>query len=143
MSQITENSNITLHFELSLDDGQIVDSTFDKAPAQFNYGDGSLLPAFEGALLGLEEGQKASFNMSPEKSFGMRNPSNIQRMSRNQFSIDIEEGMIVSFADVGKNELPGVISVIGEKDVEVDFNHPLAGRDLVFRVEILKIGNGE
>ncbi|MCZ2722464.1 peptidylprolyl isomerase [Marinomonas sp. 15G1-11] len=140
MNSITEKSSITLHFELSLNDGQIIDSTFDKAPAQFNYGDGSLLPSFEEMLLGLEPGQEATFNMSPENAFGMRNPNNIQNMPRSQFSIDIEEGMIVSFADVGKNELPGVISNIGENEVEVDFNHPLSGRDLVFRVQVIAVG---
>ncbi|WP_191601934.1 FKBP-type peptidyl-prolyl cis-trans isomerase [Marinomonas algicola] len=143
MSKITEQSDITLHFELALNDGQVVDSTFEKSPAQFSYGDGSLLPSFEEMLIGLEEGQEASFNMSPEKAFGMRNPNNIQRMPRSQFAIDIEEGMIVSFADVGKNELPGVIASIEDNEVEVDFNHPLSGRDLVFRVKVLKIGPSE
>lgn len=139
MNRVTENSRITLHFELALADGQIVDSTFDKSPAQFNYGDGNLLPSFEVCLLGLAAGDEGEFEMLPEKAFGVRNPNNIQRMARSQFAIDIEEGMIVSFADVGKNELPGVIAEIGDADVEVDFNHPLAGRTLTFKVKVLSV----
>ncbi|MBU2239899.1 MAG: FKBP-type peptidyl-prolyl cis-trans isomerase, partial [Gammaproteobacteria bacterium] len=117
MSVITAASRVTLHFELSLEDGQIVDSNFSRSPASFVFGDGSLLPDFESALLGMSVGQEASFIMSPEKAFGVHNESNIQRMPRSQFSMDLEEGMVVSFADMSKNELPGVIAEIGEKEV--------------------------
>ncbi|NLQ18709.1 peptidylprolyl isomerase [Marinomonas sp. M1K-6] len=139
MNVITAESRVTLHFELSLEDGQIVDSNFSQTPASFVFGDGSLLPDFEAALLGMSTGQEASYLMSPEKAFGVHNESNIQRMPRSQFSMDLEEGMVVSFADMSKNELPGVIAEIGEKEVLVDFNHPLAGRTLTFRVQIIAI----
>ena len=139
MNVITATSRVTLHFELSLEDGQIVDSNFSQAPASFVYGDGSLLPDFESALLGMSVGQEASFVMSPEKAFGAHNESNIQRMPRSQFSMDLEEGMVVSFADMSKNELPGVIAEIGDKEVVVDFNHPLAGRSLTFRTQIVAV----
>ncbi|MBJ7539575.1 FKBP-type peptidyl-prolyl cis-trans isomerase [Marinomonas transparens] len=139
MSLITASSQVTLHFELSLEDGQIVDSNFSQAPASFAFGDGSLLPAFEEALLGMQIDQQASFVMPPEKAFGVHNENNVQRIPRSQFDMDLEEGMVVSFADVSKNELPGVIAEIGEKEVLVDFNHPLAGRSLTFRVQIVAI----
>ena len=139
MSLVTKNSRVTLHFELSLEDGAIVDSNFSKAPASFVYGDGSLLPAFEDALLGMQVNQEASFSMPPEKAFGARNENNIQMIPRSQFAMDLEEGMVVSFADVGKNELPGVIAQIGEEQVQVDFNHPLAGRTLTFKAQIVAI----
>jgi FKBP-type peptidyl-prolyl cis-trans isomerase SlpA len=139
MSLITESSRVTLHFELSLEDGSVVDSNFSQAPASFVFGDGSLLPEFEKALLGMTAEQEATFVMSPEKAFGVHNESNIQRMPRSQFSMDLEEGMVVSFADMSKNELPGVIAEIGEKEVVVDFNHPLAGRSLTFKTRIVAI----
>ena len=139
MSLVTKNSRVTLHFELSLEDGAIVDSNFSKAPATFVFGDGSLLPAFEEALLGMQVNQEASFAMPPEKAFGARNENNIQMIPRSQFAMDLEEGMVVSFADVGKNELPGVIAEIGEEQVKVDFNHPLAGRTLTFRAQIVAL----
>ncbi|PYF78181.1 FKBP-type peptidyl-prolyl cis-trans isomerase SlpA [Marinomonas alcarazii] len=139
MNVITATSRVALHFELSLEDGQIVDSNFSKAPASFVFGDGSLLPDFEAALLGMSAGQEASFVMPPEKAFGAHNESNIQRMPRSQFSMDLEEGMVVSFADMSKNELPGVIAEIGEQEVIVDFNHPLAGRSLTFRAQIVDV----
>lgn len=136
---ISKTSQITLHFELALDDGQLVDSNFDKAPAEFKFGDGSLLEAFEDVLLGLKEGDEREFVMPPEKAFGQHNPNNVQLMPRSQFDMDLEEGMIVSFSDVGKNELPGVIALIGDDEVTVDFNHPLAGRTLTYRVKIVSV----
>ncbi|MFT6656401.1 MAG: FKBP-type peptidyl-prolyl cis-trans isomerase SlpA [Marinomonas primoryensis] len=139
MNLVKKSSRVTLHFELSLEDGQIVDSNFAQIPAGFVFGDGSLLPDFELALLGMSVGQEASYVMSPEKAFGAHNTNNLQRMPRSQFTMDLEEGMVVSFADMKKNELPGVIADIGEKEVVVDFNHPLAGRSLTFRVQIVAI----
>ncbi|GAA0837657.1 MULTISPECIES: FKBP-type peptidyl-prolyl cis-trans isomerase [Marinomonas] len=139
MNVITTNSQVTLHFELSLEDGQIVDSNFSHEPARFVFGDGNLLPAFEEVLLGMSVGQEGRFEMSPEQAFGARNESNIQRMPRSQFSMDIEEGMVVSFADASKNELPGVIAEISDNEVLVDFNHPLSGRTLTYRVQIVAV----
>lgn len=136
---INEQSRITLHFELALEDGQLVDSNFDGKPAQFVYGDGSLLPDFEAALLGMNAGDEACYEMTPEKAFGAHNPSNVQTLPRSSFGMDIEEGVVVSFADAAKNELPGVIKQIDDTQVEVDFNHPLAGHTLSYRVKIVAV----
>ncbi|POP53853.1 FKBP-type peptidyl-prolyl cis-trans isomerase [Zhongshania marina] len=140
-TSITEGSKISLHFSLSIVDGDEVDSTFGGKPATFVFGDGSLLPGVEAKLLGLTTGAKETFTLAPEDSFGQRNPANIQRFPRSQFGADmvLEEGLVISFADAARAELPGVVSEIGEDHVMVDFNHPLAGRNLAFRVEILSV----
>ena len=136
-------SRVTLHFSLSLEDGSVIDSNFDKSPATLNIGDGNLPRGFEEHLLGMSSGQQASFTVLPEKAFGQHNPSNIQRVKRKSFAADMElsEGLVVSFADANKGELPGVIQAIGEDEVTVDFNHPLAGKNLIFKVEIVTVEN--
>lgn len=139
MKAINKNSKVRLHFELALEDGQIVDSNFDKEPAEFNVGDGNLLASFEEVLMGLCIGDEKQFTMLPEQAFGQHNPSNVQHMAREQFAMDIENGMIVSFADAANNELPGVIAAISDDKVTVDFNHPLAGHTLSYRVKIVDI----
>ena len=138
---ITSNSQVTLHFSLTLNDGSVVDSTFDKQPATFVMGDGSLLPGFEKLLLGLQSGDKKSFVIKPEQGFGMPNPNNVQSFKRSQFAEDmpLKPGVIISFADAGKAELPGMVKEIFDDTVVVDFNHPLAGRDIQFQVEIIAI----
>ncbi|MEZ0154651.1 MAG: peptidylprolyl isomerase [Candidatus Reddybacter sp.] len=136
-------SRVTLHFSLSLDDGAVIDSNFEQTPATLSIGDGNLPLGFEEYLLGMTAGQQASFTVLPEKAFGQHNPSNLQQVKRNSFAADMQlsEGLVVSFADANRGELPGVIQGIGEDEVTVDFNHPLAGKTLTFKVEIVTVDN--
>ena len=139
--KIGENTLVTLHFSLSLNDGAIVDSTFDKQAAKFEYGDGQLPEGFQSYLEGMSAGDKGEWQVPPEKSFGMPNPNNQQIMKRKDFPADMElvEGLMVSFSDANKSELPGVVKAFDESEVTVDFNHPLAGETLSFKVEIIAV----
>lgn len=139
--RIGPGKRVTLHFSVLLMDGSIVDTTKDRAPATFTVGDGNLLPGFEQSVFGLKAGDKRSIVLEAENAFGPRNPDNIQNMRRGVFSRDmtLEPGVVVSFADKSKAELPGVIQSVTEDQVVVDFNHPLAGKDLTFQVEIINI----
>lgn len=139
--KVGENTKVTLHFSLSLTDGSVVDSTFDKAPASFEFGDGQLPDGFQSYLVGLVAGDKNEFMVPPEKSFGMPNPNNQQTMKRTDFPADMElvEGLMISFADANKSELPGVVKNFDDNEVVIDFNHPLAGETLKFVVEIQSV----
>ncbi len=143
MSEMTiePGRRVTLHFALKLADGAVVDSTFDKAPATFEIGDGNLPGGFEQALYGLQPGQRSTLRILPEQGFGQRNPNNIQKLARSSFAADmaLEPGLVVSFADPKQGELPGVVQSFDEDQVVVDFNHPLAGKELLFDVEILSV----
>lgn len=134
-------TRVTLHFRLSLEDGSEVDSTFEKSPPSFTVGDGQLMDGFEQKLRGLVAGQRERFTVSPEEGFGQPNPSNLQTFSREDFDpgMELKEGLVISFADASKAELPGVVKSIGDQEVVVDFNHPLAGRNILFEVEILAV----
>lgn len=132
---------ITLHFTVSLMDGTVMDSTRERKPATFVWGDGSLLPGFEKAILGLKPGDQRSVYLSPEQGFGERNPDNVQHFRDNTFdpSLELQPGTVVNFADASGAELPGVIMQVEGDWVSVDFNHPLAGRELTFSVEIIDV----
>lgn len=134
-------TQVTLHFSLKLDDGSTVDSNYDGEPATFDVGDGSLLPGFEESLFGLQAGDERTVIITPEKGFGAHNPANVQELPRSQFPADVEleEGLVLSFADAQQAELPGVVSSFDDKIVNVDFNHPLAGREIEFSVKILDV----
>ena len=141
---ITASSRVTLYFSLKLEDGSIIDSNFDKEPARFTMGDGSLLAGFEKKLLGLAAGQQQSFAILPEDGFGQPNPNNVQQFTRKDFAKDMElvEGMVISFADANQSELPGVVKSLVGDDVAVDFNHPLAGKTIQFDVNIVAVEQG-
>ncbi len=138
---IDSASKVTMHFSLELESGNLVESTFGKQPASFTIGDGSLLPGFEKPIMGLCAGDRQSFKISPVEGFGECNEQNIQMFKRSAFAKDIElaPGVVVSFSDASGAELPGVIKTLGDDEVEVDFNHPLAGKELTFTVEIINV----
>ena len=138
--RIGPDRQITMHFALKLESGDVVDSTFDKKPATFRFGDGNLLPGFENAIQGLKAGDKRSLEIAPENGFGQPNPANIQVMPRSQFTgMDLSEGLMVIFNDAANTELPGVVASFDDAQVTVDFNHPLAGKTLTFEVEVLEV----
>ena len=139
--KVGHGTHVTLHFALKLADGAVIDSTFDGEPAGFTVGDGNLPEGFEQALFGLQSGHKDTFVIRPEQGFGQVNPGNVQQIPRSQFTADVElvEGLMMSFADAQNAERPGVVKAFDEQVVTVDFNHPLAGRDVLFQVEIIDV----
>ena len=138
--RIAAATQVTLHFAIKLENGDVVDSTFDKQPATFKVGDGNLLPGFEQALYGLKAGDKRSLPIAPEQGFGQPNPQNVQVMPRSQFKdMELGEGLLVIFNDAANAELPGMVQSFDDNQVSVDFNHPLAGKTLSFEVEIIAV----
>ena len=135
---IGPGTEIRLKFVLMMASGELIDSTGDN-PATLRVGDGNLLPGFEQALFGLKSGSKRRLEIPFQKGFGPINSGNRQTLKKTAFSRELllEEGLV--FSDGSKSELPGVISRVLEDVVEVDFNHPLAGKDLLFEVEILEV----
>ena len=135
--RIGQNTEVTLHFALRLENGDTVDSTFDKDPATFKVGDGNLLPGFEAAIFGFKAGDKRTLHILPENAFGQPNPQNVQIIARSQFKdMELSEGLLVIFNDAANTELPGVVKAFDDDQVTIDFNHPLAGKTLAFEVEI-------
>jgi len=140
--QIEPSSKVTMYFSLALETGEIVDSNFDNEPATFILGDGNLLPGFEVPLVGLNVGDQSEFLISPENAFGQRNPENVQEITRDHFTEEtLQIGDVFSFQN-GEGDLPGVIIEIDADTAMVDFNHPLAGRNIVFKVDIVDVAPG-
>ena len=138
---INASSHLTLNFALHHANGATIDTTFDKAPAELTIGDGNLLAGFEACLIGLMVGDHKTFTVAPENGFGQHNPANLQTLKRHQFGPDmvLEQGLVVSFSDAANTELPGVVKTIDGDEVVMDFNHPLAGVELKFEVQIITV----
>ena len=137
--QIETGMSVTLHFSLVLEDGHIIDSNFESEPATFSVGDGNLLPGFESTLMGLVNGDEREFTIPPEQAFGQHNPQNVQAVERGNFDQEeLELGAMFSFQN-GDGELPGVIGDVDDNEVMIDFNHPLAGKNIICQVKIIDI----
>lgn len=134
---------VTLHFSIHLASGEEVDTTRRGKPAEFVVGDGNLPAGFEKALFGLRPGDDERIPIAPAAGFGLRKEENIRTLPRVDFpnAGDLEPGIMIAFAATGSTagELPGVVTSVSAETVVVDFNHPLAGRDLVFDVTILAV----
>ena len=140
MLEISSNTRVTLHFALRLNETEEVDSNFDGEPATFEVGDGNLIPGFEQAIFGMCAGDREVFRIAPEQGFGPYNEDNIQKLDIDEFDdMELSIGLMVIFSDQAMGEVPGVVLDYDSDWVTVDFNHPLAGKEVWFEVEIIDV----
>ena len=141
---IGPGSEVLMHFTLSLADGTVADSTDEGEPLQFVMGDGTLIEGLELVLYGLKKGDRQCLSIEPRDAFGFPDEENIHTMPRSEFpaEMQLEAGLIISFTTPSGEEVPGAIRELKDDEVVVDFNHPLAGNEIIFDVEILEIKPG-
>jgi len=142
MTQIQSDSSIVAHITMKLSDGSAADSTkVNNKPAVINMGDQSISPAFEAQLLGMSAGESKEFTLIAKDAFGEKSPDNIHYVDIAKFGGDTpaEIGSIVTFTQPGGVELPGMITDVSGGSVTVDFNHPLAGQDVTFVIDVVEI----
>lgn len=141
-TRIEHGCGVQLHFKVALENGVEIDSTFERPePVSLSIGDGNLLEGFEKTLMGLRAGDKRTAHLSPDEAFGQWKKDNVQTFDKTLFEVDgiPAVGTMMEFEDKGKNTLPGVVSEVTADTVVVDFNHPLAGKNVVFTVEVFKV----
>lgn len=138
---IEPGRRVSLHYTLALKDGTIVDSTDGAVPATFVIGSGELVALLEQRLLGLSPGERRRFELSAEETRAPLRQEAVQRIARADFppGLEINPGEVFGFQTPDGQEVPGQVLSVTEDEVTVDFSHPLAGRDLVFDVEILAV----
>lgn len=138
--RIDEHSTVDLHFSVALENGVELDNTRIRAePVSLTMGDGNLLPGFENALLGLRAGDRRTVHLPPEDAFGEWNPDNLQTFDTVKFADRPEVDQMIEFEDKAKTTLAGVVKSVNDDVTEIDFNHPLAGRNVIFEVEIMRV----
>ena len=140
LNAITPNSQVTLHYRISLEDDTIADDTWeDNSPLTFTIGDGTMLPKLEELLIGMDEGVEESLLLSPEQAFGHPDSENVHRLDLADFDTAPEAGQIIGFTTPNDEEIPGMVIAVEDNKVIVNFNHPFAGHTLKFDIQILKV----
>mgnify|MGYP003538103128 FL=1 len=138
--RIQAGSKVELHFSVSIENGIEIDNTRGRdEPVSLVIGDGNLLEGFEKALFGLRAGDRRTVHLPPEDAFGQWNPENIQIFDTVKFEQRPIIGHMIEFEDKAKASLFGVVKSVNEDTTEIDFNHPLAGKNISFEVEIFKV----
>ncbi len=143
--RVSETAYLTLHYRLTSMAGEDIISTFQDTPATLQLGQGQLAPPLEACLLGLPEGAHEVFELAPEQAFGPRNPELVRRVSRATLAENSAPdenyavGDLVNFAAPGGGRFAGVLLEINDNDALFDFNHPLAGQQVKFEVQIIGV----
>ena len=133
-----------MHYRLALEDGSVVDSTWDDdEPIAFSIGDGTMAAGLDDALLGLKSGEHVTLHLGADQAFGEKDTANIHAMPREEFDpqMPLEPGVVIGFSLPNGEELPGMVLEVEDDSVLVDFNHPLSGHTIMFEVLILSIEN--
>ena len=148
ISRVAAGSHVTLHYRIAVQlDGNEheVVSTFDARPATVQIGAGQFSEALEHRLIGLEEGQEASFDLAAADAFGHRNAELVQTLARSTFDANADPGVeyvpgdVVEFSAPDGLRFSGVLKQQGNDRVVVDFNHPLAGLPVRFSVRVIGV----
>tara|TARA_R100001369_G_scaffold20091_3_gene36995 strand:+ start:76932 stop:77360 length:429 start_codon:yes stop_codon:yes gene_type:complete len=141
MSQVKKNDTVKVHYTGKLADGQIFDSSEGKDPIEFTLGEGQLIPGFENGLIDMKLNEKKTINISKEEAYGEPREELIQEVEKSQLPPEIapEVGMgLVSKGPDGR-EMNLLVAEVKENTIVVDGNHPLAGKDLIFDLEVVEI----
>lgn len=145
MATVQSGSFLTLHYRLAGPAGDVI-NTFNDKPATLTLGNGELSPALEQRLLGMEEGDRASFDLAAGEAFGPRNAEMQQWVARqmlNELGDPDEQyaiGDVATFPTPdGQGSYAGSVIEVRAEDgaVRFDFNHPLAGQPVTFEVEVI------
>jgi FKBP-type peptidyl-prolyl cis-trans isomerase SlpA len=141
MSQVKQNDTVKVHYTVKLKDGQVFDTSEGKEPIEFTLGEGQLIPGFEKGLIDMKLNEKKTITIAKEEAYGEPRPELVQEVEKSQLPEEIkpEVGMgLVSKTPDGK-EMNLMVAEVKDKTIVVDGNHPLAGKDLVFDLEVVEI----
>lgn len=141
MSKAKDGDKVKVHYTGKFEDGAVFDSSVDRDPLEFTLGQGQVIPGFENGIKGMEIGEKKSITVSPEEGYGQRHDQNIIEVKKSVFPPDIvpEVGRQLQVQSPDGNRMNVVISDVKDETVTLDANHPLAGKTLVFDVELVEI----
>lgn len=137
----TIGDTVKIHYTGTLDDGTVFDSTIDSDPIEFTIGNGNIIPGFEAAVAGMTLGETKTVTIDPEQAYGHYNDEMTKQVPRSAIpaDIDLQEGMILNAESPDGIPISFTVKTLGEEEVTIDGNHPLAGRSLTFALELVEI----
>ncbi|TYB77504.1 peptidylprolyl isomerase [Bizionia gelidisalsuginis] len=141
MSQVKEKDTVKIHYTGKLNDGQVFDSSLEREPLEFTLGEGMLIPGFENAVIDMKVNDKKTVEIPVNEAYGDVQEELFHKVEKAQLPQDMEPQVglgLVSKSEDGK-EHQFRIAEVNEDHIVVDGNHPLAGQDLVFDLELVEI----
>ncbi|PKG51144.1 MULTISPECIES: FKBP-type peptidyl-prolyl cis-trans isomerase [Olleya] len=141
MDQVKENNTVKVNYTGKLSDGQIFDSSEGREPLEFTLGQGQLIPGFEKGVIDMKLNEKKTITIAKEEAYGDVNPALIQEVSKSDLPEDMTPAVgmgLVSKTEDGR-ETNLLVVEVKDETIVLDANHPLAGKDLIFDLEVVGI----
>jgi FKBP-type peptidyl-prolyl cis-trans isomerase 2 len=141
MAQVKSGDTIKVHYHGKLTSGETFDSSEGREPLEFEVGSGMVIKGFDDGVTGMNVGEKKTVNIPVDEAYGPRNPEMVIEMPKERFPQDMEiaVGMPLGMSDQNGQQYQVTIVEIKEEVVMLDANHPLAGQDLTFDLELVEI----
>ncbi len=141
MTKVKTGDTVRLNYTGTLEDGTTFDSSEGRDPLQFTVGGGQIIPGLDNAIPGMEPGESKRVTIPSEEAYGPHDPERVQRVPREQIPGDIptEPGTQLEVQTPGGDRMPVMVTDRTDTEVTIDANHPLAGKDLTFDVEVVDI----
>jgi FKBP-type peptidyl-prolyl cis-trans isomerase 2 len=141
MTQAKPGTTVSIHYTGTLDDGTTFDSSDGRDPLTFQMGEGQIIPGLESALSGMSVGEEKTVTIPSDQAYGPLNPQAVQQVPREAVPADIplDLGTQLQVQTPDGRALPVVVTEVTDEHVMLDANHPLAGKDLTFAVEVVGV----
>ena len=138
MAQAKAGDTVRVHYEGQLSDGTIFDSSLEREPIEFILGQDTVIPGFEQALIGMEVGESKDVSIPPEDGFGEYSEDLVVNIEKSILPPDINPELGMQLEVSSEEETPRVFTIaeIAEDSVTLDGNHPLAGKEIAFKIEL-------
>ncbi|MBN1993991.1 MAG: peptidylprolyl isomerase [Anaerolineae bacterium] len=141
MVQAENGNTVKVHYTGKLEDGTVFDTSVDRDPLQFTIGRGQIIPGFEEAVIGMSLGESKTETIPPDKAYGPHHAELMLTLNRNQIPTHLtpEIGQRLEIHQPDGQTIGVTVSEISEKNITLDANHPLAGQELTFDIELLEV----
>ncbi len=145
MAQVKSGDKIKVHYHGKLTSGETFDSSAGREPLEFEVGSGMVIKGFDDGVTGMQVGEKKTINIPAEEAYGPRNPEMIIEMPKERFpkDMEIEVGTPLGMSDQNGQQFQVTVVEIKDDAVMLDANHPLAGEELIFDLELVEIVGGK
>lgn len=142
---IKQGDIVKVEYEGRFPEGEVFDSTAKHGgePMQFQVGSGMLVSGFENAVIGMNSGEEKEVTLKPEDAYGEPNSEYVQKVPKDKFPPEAKEGMMIGLPMPNGQQIPATIKEIGETEVTLDLNHPMAGKTLIFKIKVVSFEEGE
>lgn len=141
MAQAKVGDTVRVHYTGRLEDGTTFDSSLNRDPIEFTLGLGQLIPGFEQAIIGMEPGESKTTTIPADQAFGPRREDMMLEIDREHVppGMDLQVGQQLEISQADGQVLLVTVAEVTESKVTLDANHPLAGQDLTFDIQLLEI----